>query len=197
MIHFILNDRDVAAGCSPGSLVLDFVRNYRRLTGTKEGCKEGDCGACMAVVGDSTEEGILYKPIPSCMMLVGEPHGKHLVAIEGLNMPEFSPVQRAIVDEGAMQCGYCTPGVVVSLTGLLLGPGKGLVKYSPSVQRTLYRMGEAAWGSAGDGEDFTPKMPNEHYFLFDLSAFELENENEMFYLSKATFGGIGATVSRS
>jgi urate oxidase len=70
-------------------------------------------------------------------------------------------------------------------------------EYSPSVQRTLYRMGKAAWESAGDGEDFTPKIPNEHYFLFDLSAFELENENEMFYLSKATFGDIEATVSRS
>jgi len=136
MIHFILNDRDVAADCSPGTLVLDFVRNHRRLTGTKEGCKEGDCGACMVVVGDSTEEGILYKPIPSCMMPVGELHGKHLVTIEGLNMPELSPAQRAIVDEGATQCGYCTPGIVVSLTGQLLDPDKGLaeeeIKYALS-----------------------------------------------------------------
>jgi xanthine dehydrogenase small subunit len=136
MIHFILNDRCVAADCSPGILVLDFVRKHRRLTGTKEGCKEGDCGACMVLVGEATGESVLYKPIPSCMMPVGELHGKHLVTVEGLNMPALSPAQRAIVDEGATQCGYCTPGIVVSLTGLLLDPDKGLdeeqIKYALS-----------------------------------------------------------------
>jgi len=136
MIQFILNDRDVVADCSPGTLVLDFVRRNRRLTGTKEGCKEGDCGACMVVLGESAGDGVVYKPVPSCMMPVGELHGKHLVTVEGLNMPELSPVQRAIVDEGATQCGYCTPGIVVSLTALMLDPDKGVgeehVKYALS-----------------------------------------------------------------
>ena len=70
-------------------------------------------------------------------------------------------------------------------------------EYSPSVQRTLFRMGEAALESAGDVDEITLKMPNEHYFLFDLAAFDLENDNEIFYPSKAPFGDIEATVSRT
>ena len=125
--RFLLNDRDVTATEPAGEPVLDWLRRRAGLTGTKEGCKEGDCGACAVLVGElsGTESGgdrVSYKPVTSCMMPLGELAGKHLVTIEGLNLApgELTPVQRAIVDEGASQCGFCTPGIVVSITGLLL-----------------------------------------------------------------------------
>ncbi|MEM7356336.1 MAG: FAD binding domain-containing protein, partial [Acidobacteriota bacterium] len=119
-IHFLLNDRVVSTHESPGLLVLDYLRHRQRLTGTKEGCKEGDCGACTVLIGELVGDSVRYKPVTSCLMPIGELQSKHLVTIEGLNLPDLTPVQQAIVDEGASQCGFCTPGIVVSLTGLLM-----------------------------------------------------------------------------
>ena len=125
MHHFYLNDREIRTAEPAGTLVLDFVRRHAKLTGTKEGCREGDCGACAVLVGTLAGERVVYKPVTSCLMPLGEAHGKHLVTIEGLNNDEpngeaLSPVQQAIVDEGATQCGFCTPGIVVSLTGYVM-----------------------------------------------------------------------------
>lgn len=119
-IQFILNDKEICTSESPGMLVLDYLRRIQRLTGTKEGCKEGDCGACTVLVGEFEGNKVVYKPVTSCLMPLGELHRKHLVTVEGLNMKHLSPVQQAIVDEGATQCGFCTPGIVVSLTGYLM-----------------------------------------------------------------------------
>ncbi len=118
--HFFLNDTEVCAGEHPGVPVLDYIRRVQRLMGTKEGCREGDCGACTVLVGELNGDRVIYKPVTSCLMPLGELHGKHLVTVEGLNMPHLSPVQQAIVNEGATQCGFCTPGIVVSLTGYLM-----------------------------------------------------------------------------
>ncbi len=118
--HFFLNNTEIHADERPGLPVLDYLRKIQRLTGTKEGCREGDCGACAVLVGELDGDRVLYKPVTSCLMPLGELHGKHLVTVEGLNMPHLSPVQQAIVNEGATQCGYCTPGIVVSLTGYLM-----------------------------------------------------------------------------
>ncbi|MFQ5674675.1 MAG: FAD binding domain-containing protein, partial [bacterium] len=121
-IHFILNSFETVTTEPAGRLVLDFLRHDRRLIGTKEGCKEGDCGACVVLVGELAGDRVEYKPVTSCLMPIGELHGKHLVTIEGLNREKLTPVQQAIVDEGGSQCGFCTPGIVVSLTGYLLQP---------------------------------------------------------------------------
>jgi xanthine dehydrogenase small subunit len=118
--HFFLNNTEIHADERPGLPVLDYLRKIQRLTGTKEGCREGDCGACAVLVGELNGERVIYKPVTSCLMPLGELHGKHLVTVEGLNMPHLSPVQQAIVNEGATQCGFCTPGIVVSLTGYLM-----------------------------------------------------------------------------
>ena len=123
--HFYLNDEEIHTAEPAGTLVLDFVRRHAKLTGTKEGCREGDCGACVVLVGELLSGRIVYKPVTSCLMPLGEAHGKHLVTVEGLNNNEpngepLSPVQQAIVDEGATQCGFCTPGIVVSLTGFVM-----------------------------------------------------------------------------
>ncbi|GMQ81865.1 MAG: FAD binding domain-containing protein [Rhodothermia bacterium] len=119
-LHFILNDSEVHVSEESGTLVLDFLRETKRLTGTKEGCREGDCGACAVLIGELVEDEVHYKSVTSCLMPVGELDGKHLVTIEGLNLEALSAVQQAIVDNGATQCGFCTPGIVVSLTGYLI-----------------------------------------------------------------------------
>jgi xanthine dehydrogenase small subunit len=119
-IRFILNDREVTAWESPGRLVLDYLRDSERLTGTKEGCKEGDCGACTVLLGSLENGSVRYVPMTSCLIPMGELMGKHLVSIEGLNLENLSPVQAALVDCGGTQCGYCTPGFVVSMTGWLM-----------------------------------------------------------------------------
>ncbi|MFQ5706929.1 MAG: FAD binding domain-containing protein [bacterium] len=122
-IHFLLNDCEICMSAHPGTLVLDFLRKKEKLMGTKEGCKEGDCGACTVLVGELTQGKMHYKPVTSCLMPLGELHGKHLVTVEGLNLTRLTPVQQAIVDLGATQCGFCTPGIVVSMTGLLMQEG--------------------------------------------------------------------------
>ncbi len=118
--RFLLNDRQISTAQPPGLLVLDYLRHHQRQPGTKEGCKEGDCGACTVLIGELDGEVVCYRPVTSCLMPIGELEGRHLVTIEGLNLPELTPVQQAIVDQGASQCGFCTPGIVVSLTGLLM-----------------------------------------------------------------------------
>lgn len=124
--NFILNQNEVKTTVSPGMLALDYLRLVERQTGTKEGCKEGDCGACAVLLGELNGKSVSYMPMTSCLMPVGELQGKHLVTIEGLNMETLSPVQQAIVNDGATQCGFCTPGIVVSIAGLLLDPTKEL-----------------------------------------------------------------------
>ena len=120
-IHFLLNDRTVCTSQSPGSSLLDYLRLSERLTGTKEGCKEGGCGACTVLLGKLQGEKLVYQPVLSCLLPLGELPGKHLVTIEGLNQEKLSPIQQLLIDYGATQCGFCTPGIVMSLTGYLLG----------------------------------------------------------------------------
>jgi len=90
------------------------------MTGTKDGCREGDCGACLILLGEPHQGGVRYRAVNSCLLPLGEAAGRHVVTIEGLNRPDLSPVQKALVEEGAIQCGFCTPGLVVALTGYLL-----------------------------------------------------------------------------
>ena len=116
--------------------MLDFLRNCERLTGTKEGCKEGDCGACAILIGELEGDSVRYQPVTSCLVPLAEVHGKHVVTIEGCNLAGLNPLQEAIVEFGGTQCGFCTPGIVVSLHGLLLDNAKGFslddVKYALS-----------------------------------------------------------------
>jgi xanthine dehydrogenase small subunit len=120
MLRFILNDKLVETELPSGSTVLDFVRYYKRLTGTKIGCREGDCGACTLLVGDLENDKLVYRSMTSCLMPLGNAQGKHIVSVEGVNMKELSPVQQAMVDTNGTQCGFCTIGFVMSLTGFVL-----------------------------------------------------------------------------
>lgn len=119
MITFILNREKISADLPGGMPVLDFLRRSQRLSGTKEGCREGDCGACLILLGKLDGKGVSYEPVNSCLLPLAELHGKHVVTIEGLNTRkphDLNPIQQAIAEEGATQCGYCTPGIVIALT---------------------------------------------------------------------------------
>ena len=121
MISFILNDKNYTTKLSPGAVTLDLLRKEAGLTGTKEGCREGDCGACTVLLGIPLQQGIKYMAVNSCILPVGELQGRHLVTIEGVNQTEgLSSIQKIFVEEGASQCGFCTPGIIMSLTGYLL-----------------------------------------------------------------------------
>ncbi|HEX8657683.1 MAG TPA: FAD binding domain-containing protein [Hymenobacter sp.] len=121
MITFYLNDQLVRTSEPPASALLDFVRYHEHLTGTKIGCREGDCGACTVLVGELAADGqaVRYQSMTSCLTPLGNADGKHVVTVEGINAAsgQLTPVQQAIVDEGGSQCGFCTVGFVMSLTG--------------------------------------------------------------------------------
>ncbi|MEP6676661.1 MAG: FAD binding domain-containing protein [Ferruginibacter sp.] len=120
MISFILNNQTVVTNQPSGSTVLDFVRYHKRLSGTKIGCREGDCGACTILVGDREDGKLIYRSMTSCLMPLGNAQGKHIVTVEGINMADLSPVQQAMVDTNGTQCGFCTIGFVMSLTGFVM-----------------------------------------------------------------------------
>ena len=120
MTRFILNRDLVSTNLRPDYILLDYLRREQRLTGTKQGCREGDCGACSVLVGRHTKGGVQYRCVAACLMPLGELAGKHVLTIEGISRDELSPVQQAIVAAGATQCGFCTPGIVMAMTGFLL-----------------------------------------------------------------------------
>ena len=117
MISFILNNQLITTNEAAGKSLLDFIRYEADLPGTKIGCREGDCGACTVLEGQISGNEVIYKSIVSCLTPLGNVHGKHIVTIEGINMEHLSPIQNAMVENAATQCGFCTPGFVMSLTG--------------------------------------------------------------------------------
>jgi len=122
MIEFILNDQDISTDLPSGTTVLDYVRYHKDLKGTKIGCREGDCGACTILVGELIREEVRYRTMTSCLMPLANAAGKHIVTIEGINPKDGSltPVQQAMIDESGTQCGFCTVGFVMSLTGFCI-----------------------------------------------------------------------------
>ena len=120
MIHFILNEQEVRTSLPEGMTILDFVRYHKRLPGTKTGCREGDCGACTVLIGDFENDQLVYRSMTSCLLPLTNVQGKHVVTVEGINMQELSPVQQAMVDANGSQCGFCTIGFVMSLTGFVM-----------------------------------------------------------------------------
>lgn len=124
MVSFILNDTLVESSKTEGTVLLDIIRYKQHLPGTKIGCREGDCGACTVLVGELKNDRAEYRSMTSCLLALANVHGKHIVTVEGLNMEKLSPVQQAMVDESGTQCGFCTPGFVVSLSGCCLSREK-------------------------------------------------------------------------
>jgi len=117
MIEFILNNKVIKTDEPAGTTVLDFIRYHQQLRSTKIGCREGDCGACNVLVGKLDKGKMEYQNMTSCLMPLANAHGKHIVTIEGINMEHLNLAQQAMVDEGGTQCGFCTVGFIVSMTG--------------------------------------------------------------------------------
>jgi xanthine dehydrogenase small subunit len=122
MIKFILNNQTIETDLPKGMTVLDFARYHKNLKGTKIGCREGDCGACTILVGEFGGDSVKYRTQTSCLMPLANAHEKHIVTVEGINKSngELTEVQQAMVDESGTQCGFCTVGFVMSLTGFCL-----------------------------------------------------------------------------
>jgi xanthine dehydrogenase small subunit len=102
---------------APCATLLDYLRLRERATGTKEGCAEGDCGACTVAVGSLADGRVRYQPVNSCICLMGQLDGKEVVAVDDLAEAEdgLHPVQDALVHHHGSQCGFCTPGFVMAL----------------------------------------------------------------------------------
>ena len=123
-VRFVLDGRIVEAeGERRTTTVLDYLREQLHRTGTKEGCADGDCGACVVLVGELNADGtaVDYRPVNSCLQLLPTLDGKSVKTVESLNRADggLHPVQEAMVACHGSQCGFCTPGIVMSLTGLL------------------------------------------------------------------------------
>jgi len=111
-IRLKINGHSHELEVKPWATLLDTLREDLGLTGTKEGCGQGECGACTVLMDG--------KPVNACLILAMEAKGKEIVTIEGLaSGDELHPIQQAFVDRGGMQCGFCTPGMILSAKALL------------------------------------------------------------------------------
>lgn len=122
-IRFLLNDQPVTLdSADPTGTLLDYLRLAKRLTGSKEGCAEGDCGACTVLVGRLVKGALHYEAVNACIRFIGSLNASHVVTVEYLAAKDgtLHPVQQAMVDCHGSQCGFCTPGFVMSLYGLWL-----------------------------------------------------------------------------
>lgn len=112
-IRFTLNHNSVSAIIEPNLRLLDLLRNQFNLTGTKEGCSIGECGACTVILNG--------KAVNSCLVLAGQCGGAEIITIEGIEKDgKLHPLQENFLKSGAVQCGFCTPGMIMSAYALLL-----------------------------------------------------------------------------
>ena len=124
MVKFYLNNNLIKKSINdPQETLLDFLRINQNLKGTKEGCAEGDCGACTILIGKLDKDNkVIYKTANSCILFLPSIDNSHLITIDGLSnsLENLHPIQEAFVKFSGAQCGFCTPGFVMSIYGLLL-----------------------------------------------------------------------------
>jgi aerobic-type carbon monoxide dehydrogenase small subunit (CoxS/CutS family) len=134
-ISFQLNGKKSELKIDPGQTLLSVLRNHFGLTGTKYGCGEGFCGSCTVLIDN--------EPVRSCTLPVGDVKGKSVVTIEGLAKGgELHPLQKAFIEHDALQCGYCTPGMIMAATSLLLkNPDPSTQEIKEGLEDNLCRCG--------------------------------------------------------
>ncbi|MGQ9844615.1 MAG: (2Fe-2S)-binding protein [Caldisericia bacterium] len=110
-INFILNGVEMSDEVPVNITLLEYLRDYLKLTGTKEGCSKGECGACTVIIDGKTYN--------SCLILIPEINNKEILTIEGLSKDDLTILQKSLMEEGAFQCGFCASGIVMSLTNFL------------------------------------------------------------------------------
>ncbi len=142
-IRFLLNGTEtVVRDIKATTTLLDYLRIDRRLTGTKEGCAEGDCGACTVLVGRLAGGTLRYETVNACIRFLASLNGCHIVTVEHLSGPDgrLHPVQEAMVAEHGSQCGFCTPGFVMSLYALWMeNPTPSAQEVETALQGNLCR----------------------------------------------------------
>ena len=112
-ISFKLNGKPTTVRCPPAYTLLEVLREQLHVTGPKEDCAKGECGACTVLMNG--------QPVCSCLVLIAQAEGAEIVTSEGLVKDgQLSPVQKAFLEEGAVQCGHCIPGMIVSASALLM-----------------------------------------------------------------------------
>jgi len=110
---FRLNGKPMTVRCPPAYTLLEVLREQLQVTGPKEDCAKGECGACTVIMNG--------QPVCSCLVLISQVQGADIVTSEGLGeVGRLNPVQQAFLEEGAVQCGHCIPGLIVSATALLM-----------------------------------------------------------------------------
>ena len=134
-IKFQLNGKKTEAMIDPTQTLLWVLRNHFGLTGTKFGCGMGFCGACTVLIDN--------EPVRSCQLSIGDAAGKSVVTIEGLAIKgKLHPVQEAFVKHDALQCGYCTPGMIMNAAGLLIkNPAPSVQEIKAGMENNLCRCG--------------------------------------------------------
>jgi aerobic-type carbon monoxide dehydrogenase small subunit (CoxS/CutS family) len=134
-IKFQLNGKATEALIDPTQTLLWVLRNHFGLTGTKFGCGMGFCGACTVLIDN--------EPVRSCQLSVGDAAGKNIVTVEGLAANgKLHPVQKAFVEHDALQCGFCTPGMIMNATGLLMkNPAPSVQQIKEGMENNLCRCG--------------------------------------------------------
>ena len=150
-IQFNLNGNDVSVTADPNKRLVDFLREDMGMTSVKEGCGEGECGACTIIYNG--------KAVTSCLMLAGQADGSTIVTLEGVSENgQLNYIQQAFVDAGAVQCGYCTPGQICSALGLASeGRARSRAEIREGMSGNLCRCG--AYGNILDAvEDALPLL---------------------------------------
>ena len=189
-VEFLLNGEAVSVdGVSPTTTLLEWLRENRGLSGTKEGCNEGDCGACSILVTTKDDNGVNHQALNACILFLPQLHGKSLRTVEGLQAKDgtLHPVQDAMIEHHGSQCGFCTPGFIMSMAAahqsgqtdhnnILAGNLCRCTGYAPIIRAA--EAAEAAPKSATLDAD-AENLPNISESLQDETGFVPRSSDEL------------------